>query len=189
MRPTKGYMLVPSTWRCQKFSTPCVHKFGYIIFKFYLHVQDTIPKVCWLPNYKDLGVHFEISLKKRSEICLVPRIFRLVHACSPLLAWMTRKKYSLNQKNYLNSSFRCVCPSGAILKKKWGNGRLRIEFTSFLLSAVFVLAKYDFLKNFTEFKKLFWNKTFQLWRFLCMNDLSVEFWGGHFYAYIIFRKS
>ena len=79
MRLTKGYMLVPSTWRCQKFSTPCVHKFGNIIFKFYLHVQDTIPEVCWLPNYKELGVHFEISLKKRSEICLVPRIFRLVH--------------------------------------------------------------------------------------------------------------
>ena len=106
MRLTKGYMLVPSTWRCQKCSTPCVHKFGNIFFKFYLHVQDTIPKVCWLPNYKELGVHFEISLKKRSEICPLPRRFRVIHACRPLLAWMTRKNSPWIKRITWNSSLR-----------------------------------------------------------------------------------
>ena len=158
MRLTKGYMMVPSTWRCQKFSTPYFHKFGNIIFKFYLHVQDTIPEVCWLPNYKELGVHFEISLKKRSEICLVPRIFRLVHACSPLLAWMTRKKYSLNQKDYQHSSPSAVYARlGQFSKIKWGNEGSEWSSLHFSCQPPFFWPNIDFLKNFTEFKKLFWN--------------------------------
>ena len=94
MRQTQRFMMVLLAWGCQKCSTLCVHKFGNIFFKIYLRVEDISPNVCWLRNYKDLGGHFEISLKKRSEICSLSRRKALIRQKNSYLGQWCQKNVS-----------------------------------------------------------------------------------------------